>query len=61
MYSYLDLCGRPTNAPVKYVYNVLFITYTFQSLLQQSSGYIHENTDKIQQTAILQKQNHLML
>jgi len=33
----------------------------FQSLLQQSSGYFLENTDKIQKTVILHKQNHLML
>jgi hypothetical protein len=33
----------------------------FQSLLQQSSGCFLENTDKIQQTVILHKQNRFML
>jgi len=40
---------------VNYVYNVLYITFMIQSLMEPSSVYLHKNTDKIKQTSILLK------
>ena len=35
----------------KYACHILLITYMFLSLFLPSSGYLHKNTDKTQQTA----------
>ena len=38
---------------IKFVYHILYITYMFRWLLRSSSGYVHNNTEKMQQTATL--------
>ena len=54
MCDFSNLYCKPTNANwYDMPYHILLITSIFPSLLQHSSGYLHKNTDKIQQTAIV--------
>ena len=53
-----DICAfreylKLGSTPVKYIHRILLVTYMFRSRLTPSLGYLHKNTDKIQQTATL--------
>jgi len=48
MSDFSNLCSTPSNANWYNVpCHILLTTYMFASLLQQSSGYLHKNADKI--------------